>query len=165
MQQPRLDGPTLRRLYFLSSTFPRTPVVPSFYRRPSRRLCFSLCWRCESSTTRSTKVCHRGSALFFHSAISGIASLAPLKSRSRAFLRVAVRRRKKMLKFCFVFCFYITFSLVRILDILDIRCCRSAKEFRRRFETVGTDCRVGGRKPPNCGTQNGKALVSSGGHG
>lgn len=159
----------LTALRFVVSTFSPPRFLAPLSSLPSiaapRADYASPCVGDANRATRSTKVCHRGSALFFHSAISGIASLAPLKSRSRAFLRVAVRRRKKMLKFCFVFCFYITFSLVRILDILDIRCCRSVKEFRRRFETVGTDCRVGGRKPPNCGTQNGKALVSSGGHG
>lgn len=147
---------TPRRLYFLSFSFPRAPIVPSLYQRPSLRLWLSLMlamWIEHHSS--QTKVCRRGSALFLHSSIPELPSVARFASlASLKLLRISTRVRRRT-KFLF-FCFYITFTLFeRIFWIFVVALfCEGPKLWKR-------DCGVvGGRKPPNCGIQNGKALVS-----
>lgn len=94
---------TPRRLYFLSFSFPRAPIVPSLYQRPSLRLWLSLMlamWIEHHSS--QTKVCRRGSALFLHSSIPelpSVARFASLASLKLPRISTRVRRRTKFLFF------------------------------------------------------------------
>lgn len=119
---------TPRRLYFLSFSFPRAPIVPSLYQRPSLRLWLSLMlamWIEHHSS--QTKVCRRGSALFLHSSIPELPSVARFASLASLKLpRISTRGERN---FFFLFLYYV--YVVR-KDILDIRCC----VVLRRSETV-----------------------------
>lgn len=113
---------TPRRLYFLSFSFPRAPIVPSLYQRPSLRLWLSLMlamWIEHHSS--QTKVCRRGSALFLHSSIPELPSVARFASlASLKLLRISTRVRRRT-KFLF-FCFYITFTLFERIFWILLRC-------------------------------------------
>lgn len=152
---------TPRRLYFLSSSH---PFLPSLYQRPSHRLWLSLmlAMRIEHHSFQ-TKVCRRGSALFLHSSIPETPDSFSLLNH--AFLREREGERSVEVYF---FLFYL--SSIFLLSIFLL----SSLLFERILFDIRRCCVVlfwegvwncesgiaGGRKPPNCGIQNGKALVS-----
>lgn len=110
---------TPRRLYFLSFSFPRAPIVPSLYQRPSLRLWLSLMlamWIEHHSS--QTKVCRRGSALFLHSSIPELPSVARFASLASLKLpRISTRGERN-----FFFLFLTLFERIFWIFVVALFC-------------------------------------------
>lgn len=162
MQQPRLDGPTYASSSLLSLLLASLPPLPL-----SAPLAQIMALPYVSDANRAPLVpnesLRRGNALFLHSSIPETPDSFSLLNH--AFLREREGERSVEVYFflfylssIFLLSIFLLSSLLFERILFDIRRCCVVL-----FWEGVWNCKsgiAGGRKPPNCGIQNGKALVS-----